>query len=245
MSSISTASAQRFPDRRIDSTSMPSIPRSASPPAAEPGTVVAGRRADRRPGPSRPLLALRTGRRPLLLRSCCAPDRPLLTLALGLATAEAIAAGHRHRLRSALAQRPDARQPQGRRHPGATGRTAWPSPASASTSTTPRSRDDLGDQATSLRLHAGREIRARRHSARAACPRSIPLIAARTPRPSSGLFAHASSYAAGRRVTVRSAGRRHRPAPPRASTPTGFLIVRKDDGTDTLILAGGVRAAGS
>ena len=25
----------------------------------------------------------------------------------------------------------------------------------------------------------------------------------------------------------------------------GFLIVRKDDGTDTLILAGGVRAAGS
>ena len=27
--------------------------------------------------------------------------------------------------------------------------------------------------------------------------------------------------------------------------PSGFLIVRKDDGTDTLILAGGVRAAGS
>ncbi len=27
--------------------------------------------------------------------------------------------------------------------------------------------------------------------------------------------------------------------------PDGFLIVRKDDGTDTLILAGGVRAAGS
>jgi hypothetical protein len=27
--------------------------------------------------------------------------------------------------------------------------------------------------------------------------------------------------------------------------PSGFLIVRRDDGTDTLILAGGVRAAGS
>ena len=27
--------------------------------------------------------------------------------------------------------------------------------------------------------------------------------------------------------------------------PAGFLIVRKDDGTDTLILAGGVRASGS
>jgi hypothetical protein len=26
---------------------------------------------------------------------------------------------------------------------------------------------------------------------------------------------------------------------------SGFLVVRKDDGTDTLIVAGGVRAAGS
>jgi BirA family biotin operon repressor/biotin-[acetyl-CoA-carboxylase] ligase len=58
------------------------------------------------------------------------------------------------------------------------------------------------------------------------------------------LFAHASSYVAGRRVTVdqpdgvifgTTAG----------LDPAGYLIVRKDDGTDTLILAGGVRAAGS
>jgi BirA family biotin operon repressor/biotin-[acetyl-CoA-carboxylase] ligase len=58
------------------------------------------------------------------------------------------------------------------------------------------------------------------------------------------LFTHASSYAAGRRVTVRqpdgviegtTAG----------LDASGFLIVRKDDGTDTLIVAGGVRAAGS
>jgi BirA family transcriptional regulator, biotin operon repressor / biotin---[acetyl-CoA-carboxylase] ligase len=58
------------------------------------------------------------------------------------------------------------------------------------------------------------------------------------------LFARASTYAAGRRVTVAqpdgiiegtTAG----------LDPAGFLIVRKDDGTDTLILAGGVRAAGS
>jgi hypothetical protein len=27
--------------------------------------------------------------------------------------------------------------------------------------------------------------------------------------------------------------------------PEGFLVVRRDDGTDTLIIAGGVRAAGS
>jgi BirA family biotin operon repressor/biotin-[acetyl-CoA-carboxylase] ligase len=58
------------------------------------------------------------------------------------------------------------------------------------------------------------------------------------------LFTHASSYAAGRRVTV------HQPGGVITGTtagldPSGFLIVRKDDGTDTLILAGGVRAAGS
>jgi BirA family biotin operon repressor/biotin-[acetyl-CoA-carboxylase] ligase len=58
------------------------------------------------------------------------------------------------------------------------------------------------------------------------------------------LFTRASTYAAGRRVTVAqpdgiiegtTAG----------LDPAGFLIVRKDDGTDTLIVAGGVRAAGS
>jgi BirA family biotin operon repressor/biotin-[acetyl-CoA-carboxylase] ligase len=58
------------------------------------------------------------------------------------------------------------------------------------------------------------------------------------------LFTHASSYAAGRRVTVNqpdgvisgiTAG----------LDPAGYLIVRKDDGTDTLIVAGGVRAVGA
>ena len=57
-------------------------------------------------------------------------------------------------------------------------------------------------------------------------------------------FTGASTYATGRRVTVAqpdgiiegtTAG----------LDPAGFLIVRRDDGTDTLILAGGVRAAGS
>jgi BirA family biotin operon repressor/biotin-[acetyl-CoA-carboxylase] ligase len=58
------------------------------------------------------------------------------------------------------------------------------------------------------------------------------------------LFTRASSYAAGRRVTVAqpdgiiegtTAG----------LDPAGFLTVRKDDGTDTLIVAGGIRAASS
>ena len=58
------------------------------------------------------------------------------------------------------------------------------------------------------------------------------------------LFSQASSYATGRRVTVT--------LPDGVIEGTtagldrdGFLIVRKDDGTDTLILAGGVRAARS
>lgn len=56
------------------------------------------------------------------------------------------------------------------------------------------------------------------------------------------LFTQASSYAAGRRVTVDLPdGRIH--GATRGLNPDGYLIVRKDDGTDTLILAGGVRAA--
>ncbi len=58
------------------------------------------------------------------------------------------------------------------------------------------------------------------------------------------LFTASSTYARGRRVVVQqpdvtvegvTAG----------LDPSGFLIVRRDDGTDTLILAGGVRAARS
>jgi len=56
------------------------------------------------------------------------------------------------------------------------------------------------------------------------------------------LFTRASSYASGRRVVV------HQPdgvieGTTAGLTSDGFLRVRKDDGTDTLILAGGVRAA--
>ena len=58
------------------------------------------------------------------------------------------------------------------------------------------------------------------------------------------LFTRASSYVAGRRVVV------HQPDGDINGTtaglnPDGYLILRRDDGTDTLILAGGVRAAGS
>jgi BirA family transcriptional regulator, biotin operon repressor / biotin---[acetyl-CoA-carboxylase] ligase len=58
------------------------------------------------------------------------------------------------------------------------------------------------------------------------------------------LFAQASSYAAGRRVEVQQPDGVIRGVTA-GLNPEGFLVVRRDDGTDTLIIAGGVRAAGS
>ncbi|HTP87273.1 MAG TPA: biotin--[acetyl-CoA-carboxylase] ligase [Candidatus Acidoferrales bacterium] len=97
-------------------------------------------------------------------------------------------------------------------------------------------------EATSLRLHAGREFD-REAILRALLP-GIDGIVKEDAETILRLFAHASSYVAGRRVTV------DQPGGVIAGTTAGldsagYLIVRKDDGTDTLILAGGVRAAGS
>ena len=58
------------------------------------------------------------------------------------------------------------------------------------------------------------------------------------------LFTQASSYAAGRRVEVQQPDGVIRGITA-GLNPEGFLVVRRDDGTDTLIIAGGVRAAGS
>jgi BirA family biotin operon repressor/biotin-[acetyl-CoA-carboxylase] ligase len=58
------------------------------------------------------------------------------------------------------------------------------------------------------------------------------------------LFTQASSYAAGRRVRVEQPGGTIEGVTA-GLNPEGFLMLRKDDGTETLILAGGVRAAGS
>jgi len=58
------------------------------------------------------------------------------------------------------------------------------------------------------------------------------------------LFAQSSSYVAGRRVTVDQPGGLIT-GTTAGLNPEGYLIVRKDDGTDTLILAGGVRAVSS
>jgi len=97
-------------------------------------------------------------------------------------------------------------------------------------------------EAMSLRMHAGREFP--REEILVALLRSVPAFLAEDTETILRLFTHASSYAAGRRVVV------HQPEGVVEGitvglSAAGFLIVRKDDGTDTLILAGGVRAAGS
>jgi BirA family biotin operon repressor/biotin-[acetyl-CoA-carboxylase] ligase len=58
------------------------------------------------------------------------------------------------------------------------------------------------------------------------------------------LFTEASTYACGRRVEVEQAGATIRGVTA-GLDPDGFLVVRRDDGTDTLIIAGGVRATRS
>ncbi len=101
---------------------------------------------------------------------------------------------------------------------------------------------ELAGIATSLRLHAGHEIS--RDDLIAALVPAADAMTAEDTETILRLFARASSYAAGRRVTV------DLPEGTIEGTTAGlnrdgFLIVRRDDGTDTLILAGGVRAAGS
>jgi len=97
-------------------------------------------------------------------------------------------------------------------------------------------------EATSLRLHAGREF-SRQDLVRALL-HSIPSFVSEDTETILRLFTHASSYAAGRRVVVDQPGGRVEGVTA-GLDPAGFLIVRKDDGTETVILAGGVRAVGS
>ena len=169
------------------------------------------------------------------------PPSPILTLALGLATVEAIAqaTGIRCDLRWPNDLMLDNRKTagilvqliEGQAIAGIginVNQTAFPS--------------DIAPLATSLRQHAGREL-AREDILFALIP-AIDSVIAEDTETILHLFTRASSYVAGRRVTVDQPG-----GPITGTTagldPAGFLIVRQDDGTDTLILAGGVRAIGS
>jgi BirA family transcriptional regulator, biotin operon repressor / biotin---[acetyl-CoA-carboxylase] ligase len=167
---------------------------------------------------------------------------PLLTLALGLATAEAIA--------GATGVACDLRWPNdvmagGRKVAGVltklvdgaaiagiginVNHTAFPS--------------ELAELATSLQLHAGREF-ARMDILLALIP-AVERWAEAESETILRRFEKASSYVSGRRVTVDQTDGSTLEGTTTGLDPAGFLVVRKDDGTDTLILAGGVRAAGT
>ena len=101
---------------------------------------------------------------------------------------------------------------------------------------------ELAAEATSLRLEAGREF-AREEILLALLP-AVDRLLEFDQESVLRLFAQASSYASGRRVTV-SQPEGVIEGVTAGLDKNGYLVVRRDDGTDTLILAGGVRAAGS
>jgi BirA family biotin operon repressor/biotin-[acetyl-CoA-carboxylase] ligase len=101
---------------------------------------------------------------------------------------------------------------------------------------------EVAELATSLRLASGRPLH--REDIILALLPAVETIAAQDKQAILQSFTHLSSYASGKRVEV------HQPEGIICGTtagldPAGFLIVRQDDGTDTLIVAGGVRAARS
>jgi len=96
--------------------------------------------------------------------------------------------------------------------------------------------------ATSLKTHTGREPDAA--GMLIALLREVDRYTSEGPENILRLFTRASSYASGRRVRVEQADGVIE-GTTAGLDASGFLIVRRDDGTDTLIVAGGVRAAGS
>jgi len=101
---------------------------------------------------------------------------------------------------------------------------------------------ELANDATSLRLHTSRA-----GSCEEIVIALIPAIERLAALPQEDvldLFTHSSSYASGRRVVVHQPdGEIH--GVTAGLDPAGFLKVCRDDGAYSLILAGGVRAAGS
>lgn len=169
------------------------------------------------------------------------PSTPLLTLALGIATVDAIAqsAGIRCDLRwpndLMLGDRKVAgilvQLINGQAIAGIginVNHTAFPA--------------EIAHLATSLRARAGREL-AREEILLALIP-AVDSILKEDSETILRLFSQASSYVAGKRVTVDQPGGSITGVTA-GLDPAGFLIVRQDDGTGTLILAGGVRATGA
>lgn len=167
---------------------------------------------------------------------------PVLTLALGLATAEAIAeaAGILPDLRWPNDLMLDEKKVAGILVQAAGARAVCGIGINVNHQAFP---PELADEATSLRIHAGGAALSRERILLALIP-AIDRYASLEKDDVLRLFAHASSYAAGRRVRVEQPGGTIEGVTAGLDS-SGFLVVRRDDGTDTLILAGGVRAAGS
>jgi BirA family biotin operon repressor/biotin-[acetyl-CoA-carboxylase] ligase len=102
----------------------------------------------------------------------------------------------------------------------------------------------LAQEATSLLLESGRHQSRERILLELlpAVDRYAALLAARGPDPILELFSIRSTYASGKRVEVRQ-GESILQGTTAGLNAAGFLVVRKDDGSDEIILAGGVRAA--
>jgi len=150
---------------------------------------------------------------------------PLLTLALGLATAEAIAqtTGIACDLRWPNDLMLDNRKVAGILAQLGEGKAVGGIGINVNHTSFP---EDLAGQATSLRLHAGREFP--REPILEALLSAVDTFTAEDPVTILRLFTHASSYAAGRRVTVQQPGGMVE-GMTAGLNPDGFLIVRQDD----------------
>jgi BirA family biotin operon repressor/biotin-[acetyl-CoA-carboxylase] ligase len=229
---------QAFPERHlIYFDSIDSTQRIAA--ASEPGTIVL---ADRQlAGQGRHGHTWHSEPGNGIYCSFVLQSSPLLTLALGIATVEAIAqsTGIQCDLRWPNDLMLDDRKTAGILVQLVNGMAIAGIGINVNQTDFP---EDLDRLATSLRRHAGREF-AREDILFALFP-AIDSIITEDPETILQLFTHASSYVAGRRVTVDQPGGVIT-GTTAGLDPAGFLIVRQDDGTDTLVLAGGVRASSS
>ena len=227
-----------FPERHIlYFDSLDSTMRVAS--ASEPGTIVL---ADRQlAGLGRHGHTWHSEAGHGIYCSIVLPPAPVLTLALGVATADAIAqaTGIQCDLRWPNDLMLDNRKVAGILVQLVNGNAIAGIGINVNHPGFP---PELAEEAISLRQHAGRQLS--REDILIALFPAIDSIIGEDTETILRLFTHASSYAAGRRVTVQQPGG-DITGTTAGLDQSGFLIVRKDDGTDTLILAGGVRASGS
>jgi BirA family biotin operon repressor/biotin-[acetyl-CoA-carboxylase] ligase len=105
---------------------------------------------------------------------------------------------------------------------------------------------ELAGEATSLRMESGRVESRERILVEllTAVDRYVEILEQRGVGAILDLFSRRSSYATGKRVVVRQ-GDGELAGTTAGLNDAGFLVVRKDDGSDEIILAGGVRAAGA